>query len=229
MDGIHDMGGMHGFGPVVREKNEPVFHARWEPVVMAMTRAMRSDGGVTLDQFRHAIERMDPPHYLSATYYEHWLESVARTAAESGVTTPAEIQRRSDYFLAHPDAPVSALFDRVRPAHRAAATPIQGVIRTGTTPPRFKPGDKVITRSTRPEGHTRLPRYARGKRGTVHLFHGVHVFPDSNAHGLGEDPQPVYSVRFEGRDLWGESREAPQAVYLDLFERYLSPVVKKSS
>jgi len=93
---------------------------------------------------------------------------------------------------------------------------------TGATP-RFAPGDAVLTREMHPHGHTRLPRYARGKRGVIHCCHGIHVFPDTNAHGRGEDPQPLYSVRFDARELWGESAEPNQAVHIDLWESYLLP------
>src|SRR6266542_2261481 len=190
MDGVHDLGGMQGFGRVEREDKEPVFHAPWEAEVLAMMRADAGRGLYNIDEFRHAIERMRPADYLAATYYEKWLDGIARLFVEKGVVTEAEMQARTAFFAARP---------------------------------RFAPGDPVITRDIHPRGHTRLPRYARGKRGVIHRLHGVHVFPDSNAHGLGEQPQPLYSVRFEARELWGDTAEPNQQVHLDCWESYLLP------
>ena len=224
MDGVHDLGGMQGFGPVEREENEPVFHAAWEAAVLAMQRAGGSRGFFNIDEFRHAIERMVPAHYLGATYYEKWLDGVTRLLIEKGVVGVEELAARRAFFEQRPDAPARAALSGPPPA-REAPNPnwLQDVIRETGATPRFAPGDAVLTREIHPHGHTRLPRYARGRRGVVHRCHGIHVFPDTNAHGQGEQPQPLYSVRFDARELWGESAESNQAVHIDLWESYLLP------
>jgi nitrile hydratase subunit beta len=224
MDGVHDLGGMQGFGGVEREANEPVFHAPWEAAVLAIMRAGWGRGCFNLDEFRHAIERMRPAEYLTATYYEKWLDGITRLLLEKGVVKPEEMENRAAFFRARPDASAAAALQGPLPA-RVPFDPafVQGVTRETGARPRFSPGDRVVTRVMHPRGHTRLPRYARGKRGLVHLVHGVHVFPDTHAHGLGESPQPLYSVRFEARELWGDTGEPNQWVHLDLWESYLEP------
>jgi nitrile hydratase beta subunit len=224
MNGIHDLGGMHGFGPVEREEHEPAFHADWERVVVAINNACRSRGVFNIDEFRHGIERMDPAHYLASTYYEHWLDGITRLLVEKGVVDPAALDARTGFFEEHPDAPAAAVLAGP-PPERLPASPeaVRWSAREATAPPRFTPGDRVITRTISPPGHTRLPRYARGKRGVIHRCHGVHVFPDTNAHGLGEQPQPVYSVRFDARELWGDAADPKLVVHLDLWESYLLP------
>ena len=224
MDGVHDLGGMQGFGPVDREENEPVFHAAWEPAVVAMMRAGGACGVFNVDEFRHGIERMAPAHYLRASYYEKWLDGITRLFVEKGVVGEKELAERVDFFGDRPDAPAAAAIQGALPA-RVPFNPgwVQDAIRDTGARPRFADGDRVVTREFHPHGHTRLPRYARGKRGVIDRCHGVHVFPDTNAHGQGEQPQPLYSVRFDARELWGESAEANQSVYIDLWERYLLP------
>ena len=224
MDGVHDLGGMQGFGKVEREEAEPVFHARWEVEVLAMMRAGGGRGVYNLDEFRHAVERMRPADYLAATYYEKWLDGITRLFVEKGVITEAELAARIAFFDARPDAPATAAVTGI-PAERGPSNPgwNQDVWRETGARPRFAPGDAVVTRHFHPHGHTRLPRYARGKRGTIHRVHGVHVFPDAHAHGQGEQPQPLYSVRFDGRELWGEQAEPGQWVHVDLWESYLEP------
>jgi len=224
MDGVHDLGGMQGFGPVEREEHEPVFHAPWEAAVLAMMRAGGGRGLFNIDEFRHAIERMRPAEYLSASYYEKWLDGIARLFVEKGAVTEPELLARTEFFRTRPEAPATAALQGPPPA-RVAFNPgwTQDVVRQTGARPRFAAGDRVVTRHIHPRGHTRLPRYARGKRGVIHLVHGVHVFPDSNAHGLGEQPQPLYSVRFEASELWGEDAQPNQRVHLDLWESYLEP------
>jgi nitrile hydratase len=224
MDGVHDLGGMQGFGPVEREENEPVFHAAWEAEVLAMQRAGGARGLFNIDEFRHGIERMGPAHYLRATYYEKWLDGVTRLLLEKGVVGAAELAARLAFFEQRPDAPAAQPLTAPLPP-RPPANPnwAQDVIRETGAAPRFAPGDPVRTREMHPHGHTRLPRYARGKRGVIHRCHGIHVFPDTHAHGQGEQPQPLYSVRFDARELWGESAEPSQSVHIDLWESYLLP------
>ena len=224
MDGVHDLGGMHGFGPVAREQNEPAFHAAWEAAVYAIMRARMSNGLYNLDEFRHGVERMDPAHYLRSGYYEHWLDGITRVLVEKGVVSAAELERRTEFFTARPDAPattaVRAMPPSAPPRFEWMAEPSE---RPATAPPRFAPGDAVVTRNLHPRGHTRLPRYARGRKGVIHTVHGAHVFPDTNAHGGGEQPQTLYSVCFDAREMFGETAETNQKIYIDLWEPYLEP------
>lgn len=224
MDGVHDLGGMQGFGPVEREENEPTFHAAWEAVVLAMQHAGRLGLFYNIDEFRHGIERMAPAHYLRATYYEKWLEGMTRVLLEKGVVGAEELTARQAFFEQKPGAPATAALSGPPPPRGASkrASLTDFIRETGATP-RFTPGATVLTREMHPHGHTRLPRYARGKRGVIHCCHGIHVFPDTNAHGQGEQPQPLYSVRFDARELWGESAEPNQVVHIDLWESYLLP------
>src|SRR5262245_3410237 len=222
MDGVHDLGGMHGFGPVEREKNEPPFHARWEAAVVAIMRATRGPF-YNIDEFRHGIERMDPAHYLASTYYEHWLDGIARVLDEKGVVGSAELDARTAFYRERPGAPTIGVVASQPPAPHAKRRSDDTSFREPTRPPRFSVGTAVITRNIHPVGHTRLPRYARGKRGTIAAHRGCHVFPDTNAHGQGEQPHHVYSVCFDAQELWGEAAEPNQRVYIDLWESYLSP------
>jgi len=232
MNGVHDLGGMHGFGPVEREPDEPVFHAPWEAVVVAIRRSRAIGRLFNIDEFRHSIERMEPAHYLGSSYYERWLDGLARVLVEKGVVTLKELEERAASFRARPEGPAAGSGQ----CPRGARTPGDGdglpsplnfvppsTTRTSSESPRYAPGDRVVTRSFHPSGHTRLPRYARGKPGVIHRLHGIHVFPDTNAHGLGERPRPLYSVRFDARALWGESAEPNHHVHLDLWESYLRP------
>ena len=220
MNGVHDMGGTHGFGPIRPRENEDAFHDDWEHRLHAIVRVSRVRGLYNIDESRHGIERMPPDEYLRAGYYERWLSSLERNLVEKGVlskdeidartrelATGAEPARREDPELT--ERAVQAQFAR-------GEMPRQG-------PSRFKPGDRVVTKNVHPKGHTRLPRYARGKPGVVDRFHGIDTLPDTNAHGLGTCPEPLYSVRFEAADLWGETAEPRQKVYIDLWESYLEP------
>jgi len=210
---------MHGFGPVEREANEPRFHAAWEARVLALVMVAREDHGYyTIDASRYGIERMAAADYLRASYYERWLASLEYNLVHQGLLTPDEVDTRVAFLRQHPDDDPPAASplplpprapDPPRPAAPAA--------------PRFAVGDAVVTRNVHPVGHTRLPRYARGKRGVIRIVHGPQIFPDTNAHGLGENPQILYNVRFEARELWGDSAEPRQTVALDLWDSYLQP------
>ena len=217
MNGIHDLGGMHGFGPVEREENEPLFHAAWEARVLAISEVVRRQKGYyTIDASRYGIERMAPAAYLQASYYERRLASIEYNLDLLGLLTRDELDARVAFLRHHPDAdPPPAT--RIQPPSRVQDAP------TVPPAPRFAVSDAVITRNVHPVGHTRLPRYARGKRGVIHRLHGPHTFPDTNAHGLGKQPQPLYTVRFEARELWGDSAEPRQTVALDLWDSYLDP------
>ncbi len=221
MDGIHDLGGRHGFGPLERETDEPVFHARWEARVFAMLGAARAAGAIrNTDQFRHAIERIDPVGYLTHGYYGRWLGGVETLLREAGVLDVASIDARLIELGGDPAAGVAA---------RPAAVPdridyppaASGSRREPSAPARFAPGDRVRTVITVKPGHTRLPAYARGRTGRIIACHGGWVFPDSNAHGSGENPEHLYTVEFSGRTLWGETAEPNTSVSLDLFDSYL--------
>ena len=221
MDGIHDMGGMHGFGPVVREEDEPLFHHEWERRVLGIAVATPVPGGS-----RNNIENMDPARYLSSTYYEKWLHARVRGLIDAGVLTADELETRMALFRKRPDAETPAHPDpdgvradlaRQRPP---ASTPSQADVQ-----PQFQTGDQVRALNIHPEGHTRLPRYVRGKTGTITRFYGIHDLQDAELpRGRPRREQPLYAVRFGSRELWGESAEARSAVYLDMWEGYLEPV-----
>jgi nitrile hydratase len=221
MNGPHDMGGMHGFGPVLPEEDEPVFHKRWEARVYGMSAAMRRHSvGNNIDYRRHLIELLPPPLYLNSSYYERWFERLLGDCARKGILSEDELHLINQ--------------GHVPPASSAAASPSQpaapaphpgGYKRPIDTPAAFKVGDDVRGRNINPSGHTRLPRYARGKRGVVTADHGGFVFPDSNAALEGECPQRLYTVRFTARELWGEDVNAKDTVSLDLWESYLERAV----
>ena len=221
MDGIHDLGGKHGYGRVVREADEPVFHDRWEAKVFAMNGAARQGGAWTnTDRFRHGVERIDPVSYLTDTYYGRWLGGIETLLVETGVFTTDEISARAEALGANPDARIAA-----RPSADPDPVPAPPAGRSASRPsertPLFAVGDRVRTARTVTPGHTRLPAYARDKQGTITATHGAWVFPDSNAHGGGEAPCELYTVVFDGKTLWGESAEDGAVVYIDLFEPYL--------
>jgi nitrile hydratase len=206
VNGIHDMGGMHGFGRIEREPDEPVFHERWEARVFGMSLLGSFWLGGNIDARRHGLERLDPVAYLANGYYER--ELLAR-----GVLREGELEAR----LAGGSAPAAPLPDL--PARGPA--PAHPFLRETGRAPAFGAGDRVRTRNYQPAGHTRLPAYARLRRGVVERVYPACVFPDTNAHQAGEHPQPVYAVRFEARELWGEDAEAATCVHVDLFESYL--------
>jgi nitrile hydratase subunit beta len=221
MNGVHDMGGMDGFGPVVREPNEPVFHADWERRMYAlMLPAMRS-AQVNIDEFRHAIERIPPARYLASSYYERWVAALETILVEHGVVTREELIAKQD-----------AAIDPALIANGVAARgPAPVKDKSGSKPPRarFAKGARVRARNLNPAGHTRLPRYVRGKAGVIARDWGVFVFPDTNAHHAGVKRQHCYSVAFDARELWGESTKAHsrERVYIDLWEDYLEPLASK--
>jgi nitrile hydratase len=205
VNGAHDMGGAHGFGPVVAEPDEPAFHTEWERRVFALTIAMGAAGEWNIDASRFAREDRPPADYLSKSYYELWLAGLERLLAERGV-----LERPPARVLAA--AGVPAMLARGGPAERPAPRPA-----------RFAAGDAVRTLNLNPTTHTRLPHYARGHCGVVERVHGCHVLPDRNSQFLGEDPQWLYSVRFSARELWGPDADPGQSVSIDAFETYLDP------
>jgi nitrile hydratase beta subunit len=218
MNGVHDMGGMQGMGPIQEEKNEPVFHEPWEGRVFAMNRAAGAWRKWNIDAFRDAKELLPPVDYLRMSYYETWYAGLVELLIASGLVTRAEIEsRKRAQGSAKATPPLTAEQVLVSVAKGAPAN------RNVQVAPRFDAGQRVRARNINPVGHTRLPRYARGRLGTVGRDHGVFVFPDTNAHFLGEKPQHVYSVRFAARELWGEQASQQDSVYLDLWDDYLDP------
>ena len=218
MNGPHDLGGQHGLGPIVREEPEPVFHEPWERRAFALTLATGFLGRWNIDAVRHARENRHPVDYLSSSYYEIWFKGLERLVQETGLVTPEEIAAGRALEpvaikAAAPDAATTAAILKKGVSARVAAD----------VPARFAPGDRVLVRDINTAGHTRAPRYCRGRAGTVRLDHGVFVFPDTHAHGQGTKPQHVYSVEFEARTLWGADAPAHDRVRVDLWDDYLEP------
>jgi nitrile hydratase subunit beta len=219
MNGLHDLGGMHGMGPIEPQPNEPVFHSEWEARCFALTIAAGAWRKWNIDAGRHQIELLPPVDYLRLSYYEKWTARLIELLVKSSLVTRDEIATG-------------------KPANRSPkATPpltaaqVPSILRTGVAAsrnvpvlPRFEIGQRVRTLNVNPTGHTRLPRYARNHIGTIDRDHGVYVFPDTNAHFLGEKPQHVYSVRFAARELWGDQASPRDSVYIDLWDDYLEPV-----
>jgi nitrile hydratase len=217
MDGVHDMGGMHGFGKVEPETNEPVFHSAWEARCLALNRAMSYAGAWTIDQSRAAREELPPDIYLASSYYKKWELGLESQVIEHGLAGADEIA------AGHALRPGKTL-KRKLTAPEVPNTITRGSFaRPNNAPARFKPGDRVRTKNIHPATHTRLPRYARGRVGVVEALRGCHVFPDSVAIGKGEDPQWLYTVRFDGRELWGTNTDPSLQVSIEAFEPYLEP------
>ena len=218
MNGAQDLGGMQGFGPVDPEPNEPVFHAEWERRAFALTVAMGFTGKWNIDTSRHARETLDPAQYLSSSYYQIWFAGLQKLLVRSGLLNreemssgesagdPVELER----ILAAED--VQKMLGRGGPS-----------VREVDSEPAFAVGATVRAKNMHPPGHTRLPRYARGHTGTIDRIHGAHVFPDANAHGQGEQPQWLYSVKFAAAELWGGEDPDGDEVFIDLWESYLEP------
>ena len=217
MNGVHDMGGMHGMGPVEIEKNEPVFHSEWEARVHALNLACGFHRRWNIDMGRHSRERIPPVEYLAATYYEKWLRGLEMLLVEQGLVMAKELQTgRAESKASGVSVlrvPEVATFLRNRRHARLDEN----------VPPKFKPGDRVLTHNDHPIGHTRLPRYARGKRGVIDRDHGVFTFADTHAMTRDKKPQHCYSVRFAARELWGASASARDSVYVDLWDDRLDP------
>src|ERR1700683_5156117 len=205
MNGVHDMGGMDGFGPMEIEKDEPVFHHEWEKRMYGLALTAARDGR-NIDEFRHAIERSPAPVYLTSSYYERWLNALMTLLVEKGRVTREELIAAGADPIA-PSQPPSTFEGKSPLVRRRRA--------------RFREGDRVIARNLNPTGHTRLPRYVRGKRGVIHRDWGVYVLADSNAHNAGDHSQHVYSVAFEARELWGNEAPRRDKLNIDLWEDYL--------
>lgn len=209
MDGVHDLGGTNGFGRVEPEPNEPVFHESWEPIGYALAFVGAGEMRIfTIDEVRHAIERMEPRHYLGSTYYERMITGVAALFVEKGVITAEELERRAGgrFPLATPPGPGQA----ARPESK-----------------NFQPGDRVVVTREHIRAHARMPKYVRGKTGTV--LHRAHEFPfaGSAGHGVAAKLEPTYHVRFDARDLWSDA-DANASVVVDLWESYLDHAPEKA-
>ena len=221
MNGAHDLGGMHGLGPInpEPEAEEPVFHTEWEKRVFGLTLAAAVPGKWNIDMSRYARERQHPVDYLRHTYYENWLAGLEKLLVEAELVTPEELKAGNAAGPAD-----ESIQQRVLEAKEVAETIAKGspVAMTIRTPPRFKSGEIVRAVNRHPIGHTREPRYVRGRVGVIHEYHGAHVFPDRSAEGSKEG-QHLYSVRFTAEALWGQSAPGRNAVYVDLWEDYLEP------
>jgi nitrile hydratase len=218
MNGGQDLGGTHGHGPVRPEPDEPVFHADWEKRAFALTLAMARPAGWNIDMSRFARENRDPAEYLSMSYYQLWFAGLEAMLKERDLVSDDEIVVGHSL---HPPKPVKQVLspdDVLKVLHRGGPTE-----RDTNTKAAFKPGDTVRMKNINPPTHTRLPRYARGRKGTIERVIGCHVFPDSNATGAGENPQWLYTVRFDGRELWGAGGDPTATVSIDAWEPYLEP------
>jgi len=215
MNGVHDLGGMHGFGPVRHEANEPPFHQEWEGRCLALNRAMGSAGLWNIDKGRAGIEELPPHRYLAMSYYERWALRLENLLLEYGLVGGDEIA------AARSLRPGKHRTRKLRPADVDGVLVRGEYARAASAPARFATGDRVRTRNIHPQTHTRLPRYARGHTGVVESIRGCHVFPDSAAIGRGEDPQWLYTVVFTGRELWGEDSDPNLHVSIEAFEPYL--------
>ena len=209
MDGVHDLGGMEGFGAVQVEPDEPPFHQQWEGRTFAVAGGALVAGGFNTPMFRHAIERMDPGHYLTSSYYEHWLTAVATLLVEAGTISRGDLDARAGGFpLSHPAAVGAGDVDAVTPRET----------------PRFAVDEAVRVRDVQFAGHTRCPRYVRGRRGVVVRVDPAAPIPEVEAHRGERVLDPNYSVRFDAAELWGDTSEPNACVHVDLYERYLEPV-----
>lgn len=215
MNGAHDMGGTHGFGPVVQEADEPNFHGEWEERIFALTLA--SGGGRwNLDMSRFARENAPPADYLARSYYQMWLYGLEKLLVETEVVTADELVAAND----------GAQFERIAEPGLAATKVTTAMRRGGSArvdadvAPLFEAGQRVRASRNAPPTHTRCPAYVRGREGIIDRDHGVFIFPDTHAHGRGPKPQHIYAVRFEAEELWGSANQGG-AVYVDLWDDYL--------
>jgi nitrile hydratase len=223
VNGIHDLGGMHGFGKVEPEPDEPVFHEDWEGRVFGLFMAsmglglFQGPGGM-----RYALESLDPSDYLDQSYFERWHQVLEAELLECGILDRDELGERVAELRADPESPLASRGD---PEARAHALEMIYGLRSpecqATCPPRFAPGDRVRTRNLHPSGHTRMPRYVRDKIGTVERVWGFHLFQDALPEDVEPAAEPLYNIRFEGRELWGDAAEPGQCLYIDLWESHL--------
>jgi nitrile hydratase beta subunit len=226
MNGLFDLGGTDGLGAVDPPAEEPLFRAEWEKMVFGMYPAVFRAGWFGLDEFRHGIELMDPVVYLKSPYYEHWLHTFEHHGARTGQLDPDELDRRTQYYLDNPDAPLPAHEPIPELVDFVNSVPVNGLPAQRPTdePVSFAVGDVVRLSTMAPRGHTRLARYVRGRKGTVIAYRGSFIYPDAAGNGLGEDPQHVYTVQFDGAELWGEYAEPNTTVTFDVWGPYIEHV-----
>ncbi len=218
MNGVHDMGGMDGFGKVEPEANEPTFHEKWEGRVMAMVRAMGAAGAYNIDTSRFYRESLPPHIYLASSYYQKWLLGLEDNLLDKGFVT------ESDLATGHAKDPGKPLKRGKFALGDVERIMVRGDFeRQATAPAKFKAGDRVRAKNMHPTTHTRLPRYTRGHVGVVERILGCQVFPDSAALELGENPQWLYNVAFDGGELWGPDADPTVKISIDAFEPYLEP------
>jgi nitrile hydratase len=219
MNGIHDMGGMDGFGKVEPERNEPVFHAKWEGRCLALNRAMGFTGIWTIDETRAGIEELPPDVYLTSSYYRKWAVRLENLVIQRGLAGADEVK------AGHALRPGKTLKRKLNAADVPNTLSRGSYGRPAPAPARFKTGDRVRTKNIHPATHTRLPRYARGRTGVIEALRGCHVYPDTVAIGQGENPQWLYTVLFDGRELWGDDTDPSLKISIEAFEPYLEPLV----
>jgi nitrile hydratase beta subunit len=216
VNGVHDMGGMDGFGKVEVEANEPVFHEKWEGRVLAMVRAMGGAGAFNIDMSRFYRETLPPDIYLAASYYQKWLLGLEDLLVDRGFVAASEIA------AGHAKEPAKPLENGKFGLEDVERIMVRGKFeRTPQAPAKFKVGDRVRAKNMHPATHTRLPRYTRGHIGVVERTLGCQVFPDSAAMDLGENPQWLYTVVFSAAELWGPDADPSSKVSIDAFEPYL--------
>jgi nitrile hydratase len=218
MNGPHDLGGQMGFGPIAPEPNEPIFHADWEKRALGLTLCSAAMGHWAGDTNRRFRETLHPADYYASSYYEIWIKALSILLQRHGFVYAQDIEAGQ------------AVMPATTPNRVLYADDVRATLRRGSrydraidTAPRFAAGDRVRARNINPTGHTRLPRYVRGKVGVIEAVHGGFVFPDTNAHGKGEDPQRLYTVVFTARELWGDYADPTLTVSIDAFEPYLEP------
>jgi nitrile hydratase len=216
-NGAHDMGGMDGFGKVELEPNEPVFHAAWEGRVLALQRAMSYAGAWNIDMSRAAQEGLSPQAYLTASYYQRWALAMERNVLNRGLASADELA------AGHALHPAKTLKRKLTPDIVKSGLTRGSFYRPSQAPARFAPGNRVRAKNIHPKTHTRLPRYVRGHVGVIERLHGCHVFPDTVAIDQGENPQWLYTVVFESRELWGDDADPMLKISIDAFEPYLEP------
>lgn len=228
MNGIHDVGGMHGWGDVDIDEPFESFHARWESRIFGINLNAHVLRWYRTDEIRHRIEGLPPSVQVRTGYYERWLLAIERALVDKGILRSDEIAERAREYATDPTRAVPRASDpELR--ERALRTIRQGVprLRSAPDPPRFRCGDEVVTTKAVPEGHIRLPGYARGRRGVVQAVEGAFDLPDAVVRGDPDQPQHVYLVRFSARELWGPSGGERESVSLDLWEGYLSPAEER--
>lgn len=221
MNGVHDLGGVDGLGPIAPPAEEAIFHSEWEKRVFAMF-IPYAQAGLNLDQFRHGIEKMHPVEYLTGRYYEHWLRTIEDGLVDKGVIDPEELEARTRHYLENPDAPLPEASNPEQIEEFLEVYKNGGSTRRESDQPaKFEVGQRVRVVNINPTGHTRSARYLRGKVGAVERVYEPFVFPDTNSKEEGENPQYVYNVRFDAEDVWGTLEGERHTILFDFWEPYL--------